>query len=120
MAACGGDDGSAEELCAALRADPTTVSLFEGFDPSDPARALDQLRTARVTLGELRDAAPSDVRDSLDAEIAYVQALIEGLEALDRTDAAAAVEVVREVTAEHPGVDDAAAELTAFATEHCT
>ncbi|MGH9274443.1 MAG: hypothetical protein ACRDZU_07335, partial [Acidimicrobiales bacterium] len=86
---------------------------------SDPVQALDQLRSARVTLGELRDAAPGELRDALDVEIAYVQALVDELQALDDTDAAAAVEVVRQVTAEHPDVDAAAAELSAYAAEHC-
>ena len=118
-AACSDDDGSAEELCAAIRRDPATLSVFSGFDPSDAGDALDRLRTARVSLGELRDAAPSEIRDDLDVEIAYIQALIDGLSSLEGTDAADAVEVVRQVTEEHPDVDGAAAELEAFSAEHC-
>ena len=117
---CSEDGGSAEELCAAVRRDPTTLSVFSGFDPSDASGALNRLRTARVSLGELRDAAPDEVRDDLDVEIAYVQALIDGLSSLEGTDAADAVEVVRQVTEDHPDVDEAAAELVAFSAEHCT
>ena len=118
-AACSDDEGSAEELCAAGRRDPTTLSGVAGCAPSGAADALDRLRTARVSLGELRDAAPSEVRDDLDVEIAYVQALIDGLSSLEGSDAADAVEVVRQVTEDHPGVDEAAAELEAFSTSHC-
>lgn len=117
--ACGGDEGSAEELCTALRANPGVASTFSGFDPSDQRQALEQLRSARVTLGELRDAAPGDVRDDLDVEIDYVQALIEGLEQVEDGDATAAVEVVRQVTAEHPQVPDASATLAAYSAESC-
>ena len=119
VAGCGGDEGSAKELCTALRANPGVAATFTGFDPSDPRRALEQLRSARVTLGELRDAAPGDVRDDLDVEIDYVQALIEGLEQVDDGDATAAVEVVRQVTAEHPQVPDASAALAAYSAESC-
>ncbi len=120
LAGCGGGNGgSAAELCAARRADTATASVFSGFDPSDTERALEQLRAARVTLGQLRDAAPGEVRDDLGVEIDYVQALIDALEALDGTDAAQAVEAVRQVTADHPGVADAAAALAAFEKASC-
>ena len=117
--ACSDDEGSAEELCATVRRDPTTLSVFSGFDPSDAPDALERLRTARVSLGELRDAAPDEVRDDLDVEIASIQALIDGLSSLEGTDAADAVEVVRRVTEDHPDVDEAAASLAAFADDHC-
>lgn len=119
LGACS-DEGSAQELCDAVRSDRSIAAVFAGFDPTDAERALDQLRTARVTLGELRDAAPEELRDDLAVEIDYVQALIDGLETVDRTDAAQSAEVVREVTAEHPDVDDAAAALAEFSQERCT
>ncbi|MEO7429911.1 MAG: hypothetical protein ABIY48_11085 [Acidimicrobiales bacterium] len=119
--ACGGGSkGSVAELCAAVRADRSTATVFAGFDPSDTERALTQLRAARVTLGELRDAAPSEVRDELSVEIAYVQAMIDGLKGLAAPDAAQSVEVVRQATADHPKVADAAAALAAFSKQHCT
>lgn len=119
LIACGGDEGSAEELCEAVRSEPSITSAFQGFDPTDTEEALEQLRGARVTLGGLRDAAPSEVRDDLTVEIDYVQALIEGLEGVDGRDAAATIAVVQHVTAEHPEVGAAAAELAAFAAETC-
>ncbi len=119
VSACGGDEGSAEELCNLMRTDRTISTVFAGFDPTDTERALEQLRAARVTLGELRDAAPDEVRDDLDVEIAYVQDLIDGLSAVEGGDAAEAVEVVRAITTEHGGVADAAAALTAFGDERC-
>jgi hypothetical protein len=119
LVACSGDEGSAEELCAAVRDDPTLTSTFTGFDPTDTDHALEQLRAARVSLGELRDAAPAEVRDDLTVEIDYVQALLEGIEGLDGRDSAETVAVVQQITSEHPDVDDAAASLAAFAAESC-
>ena len=119
LVACGGDDGSAEELCAAVREDPDVATAFKGFDPTDTDAALERLRGARVTLGELRDAAPAEARDDLTVEIDYVQALIEGLEEVDSDDIADVVAVVRKVERDHPEVAEAAANLAAFADSSC-
>ena len=118
--ACGGDEGSAEELCAAVREQPALTNAFAGFDTTDTERALEQLRAARITLGELRDAAPSEVRADLTVEIDYVQDLIEGLEAVDGRDTSVTVAVVQQITDEHPDVGQAAADLAAFADESCS
>lgn len=119
LVACSDDEGSAEELCAAVREQPGLTNAFAGFDPTDTEQALQQLRAARVTLGELRDAAPSEVRDDLAVEIDYLQALVEGLETVDGQDASETVALVRQITDDHPGVADAAANLAAFAAESC-
>jgi hypothetical protein len=113
------DEGSAEELCAAVRGETGRLDAFEGFDPTDTETALDQLRSARVVLGDLRDAAPAEVRDDLSVEIDYVQALVEGLEGVDGQDAEETVALVQRITDEHPQVAAAQAELTAFAEESC-
>lgn len=115
-----GDQGSAEKLCAAVRADPSASTVFADFDPSDAPHALEQLRAARVTLGELRRAAPKEVRGELDIEIAYVQDLIDGLSADKGLDASQAADIVRTITAKHPDVSTASATLEAYNTEHCT
>lgn len=121
LAACSdGEEGSAEELCAAVRAEPAASTLFASFDPSDAPRALELLRAARVTLGELRRAAPDAMRHELDIEIAYVQDLIDGLSADEVLDAVRAAEIVRAITAQHPDVAEASAALAAFSEEHCT
>lgn len=119
LVACRDGGGSVDELCEAVRSDRSTAAVFSGFDPSDTERALEQLRQARLTLGELRDAAPAEVRSDIDVEIAYVQALVDGLTALTEPEPAQSVEVFRQVTADHPGVSEAAAELASFSNEHC-
>jgi hypothetical protein len=119
LAGCTDDDGSAEALCQAVAEDSALTTTFQGFDPSDPEAALDQLRTARVSLGDLLDEAPDEVRDDLQVEIDYVQDLIDALELVEPGDAAEAARQVQVVTAAHPDVDDAAAELAAFAEREC-
>jgi hypothetical protein len=119
LGACSSDEGSAEELCAALRDNPSIATTFEGFDPTDVDGALEQLRSARVTLGELNDAAPAGVRDDLRVEIDYVQALVDGLQGVEPGDAAAAVAVVQQVTDDHPDVPGAASALDEFSATSC-
>jgi len=118
--ACSDDEsGSPEELCRALRAQPSLSATFSGFDPTDVPTALEQLRSARVTLGELREAAPSEVKDELTVEIDYVQALIDALEPLERADSAEVVAAVQAVTADHPDVEAAAETLSTYSEETC-
>ena len=116
---CSDDDGSAESLCHALAEEDGVASTFQDFDPSDPEAALDQLRTARVMLGDLLDEAPGPVRDDLQVEIDYVQALIEALELVEPGDATRAALQVHEVTEAHPDVDAAAITLAAYAEREC-
>jgi hypothetical protein len=118
VAACS-DDGSAEALCRAVAERDGLPATFRGFDPSDPDGALEQLRPARVALGDLLDAAPDEVADDLQVEIDYVQALIDALEEVEPGDAAAAALQVQAVTDTHPDVDEAAANLAAFAEREC-
>lgn len=116
---CAGEEGSIEELCAAWKAVPDAAGLFAGFDPSDAPRAVEQLSSARIVLQELRSAAPEGPREDLDVEIAYFDALIEGLAEVADHDAQRAAEVVSEITADHPEVADASARLTAFSETSC-
>lgn len=117
---CSDDGGSVEGFCETVREDTTVGAVFSGgFDPTDTDQALDQLRTARVTLGELRDAAPDEVRGALATEIDYVEALVEGLDGTAGEEPEAVVALVQRITDEHPDVGDAAAQLATFAQEEC-
>ena len=119
LVACSSGGGSAQSLCQAVGGLDDVSSAFAGFDPTDRDAALDQLRPARVTLGDLLAKAPAEVRDDLQVEIDYVQALIDSLAAADPGDPADAAERVRSVTEAHPKVADAAAALSAFTTREC-
>ena len=118
MAACNDDRGSVEALCDAV-AEADGFTALRDFDPTDPETALDQLRSARVTLGELLEDAPDEVRDDLQVEIDYVQALVDALEEVPAGDATESALRIQAVTDAHPGVDDAADNLAAFAEEEC-
>ncbi len=116
---CSSDEGSIEELCEAWRAVPDATTLFAGFDPSDAPKAKDQVAAGMAVLHELRDAAPKDARADLDLEIAYFEALVDALATLDGSDPEQAATVVASVTADHPGVADAAARLRSLTEESC-
>jgi hypothetical protein len=119
-AGCSDDEaGSPEELCGALGDGQAFSAAFEGFDPTDTDTALEQLRDARVDLGRLREAAPSEVRGDVTVEIDYVQGLIEALEEAGPSDPTAAVGAVRQVTEEHPDVQQAADRLEAWTESTC-
>ena len=119
LVACTEDDGSADELCTAV-AQSDVTSAFQGFDPTDPEAALEQLRATRVELGDLLDVAPDEVRDDLQVEIDYVQALIDALEDVPAGDATESALQIQAVTDAHPDVDEASANLAAFADEECS
>jgi hypothetical protein len=101
-------------------ADGGFEATLRDFDPTDPESALAQLRDARVTLGELYSAAPEEVRDELQTEIDYVQALIDALEDVPPGDATESALQVQSVTDAHPGVDEAAQRLAAFVERECS
>ena len=110
VGACAEDEGSAEELCAAVAEDGRHHQRSRASTRPTPRPRSTQLRDARVTLGDLLDAAPEEVRDDLQVEIDYVQALIEVLEDVEPGDATESALQIQAVTDAHPGVDEAAAE----------
>ncbi len=118
---CSDDDaGTSEELCALVGDGGSFTALFEqGFDPTDTERALAQLEAASVDLAELRAAAPSSVRDAIDAEVAYVDALLDVVEDVDPDDPAAVVNAVNGLDEERDAAEVAGLELQAFEAEHC-
>ena len=120
LVACTEDEGSADELCEAVAASDGITSTFQGFDPTDPEAALEQLRAARVELGDLLDVAPEEVRDDLQVEIDYVQALIDALEDVPPGDATESALQIQAVTDAHTDVPEASANLAAFADEECS
>ena len=66
------------------------------------------------------DEAPDEVRDVLQVEIDYLDALIDALEQVEPGDEAEAALQVQAGTAAHPDVDEAAAELAAYTAGECS
>jgi hypothetical protein len=114
----GGTERSVAALCAASSGSDLT-EVFDGFDPTDTERALDQLRDARLLLGELHAVAPDEPRDALSAEIAYLDALIDALETAPADDPTAAVAAVNGLDAEQAAANVASGELQAFEDANC-
>jgi hypothetical protein len=119
VAGCGDDGGDAEAFCPLVADRAGLAAMTEGFDPSDRDRALEQLRAIRVELGELRAAAPSEIRGDLDTQIDAAQGLIDALDAVPPGDPAAAVEAVRAAQAEMDGLPQATENLEAWTEQNC-
>ncbi len=121
VACSGGDDaGTAEELCSVVGDGRSFTALFDqGFDPTDTQRALSQLAAAKVDLDQLRRAAPSEVRDDLDAEIRYLDAVTGILRGEDPDDPAAVVAAINGLSEERSAAQVASLVLEEFQTEHC-
>ena len=96
------------------------TALFEqGFDPTDTQRALAQLEAAGVDLDQLRTAAPDEVRDAIDAERAYLDAVTEVIEPVDPDDPAAVVAGINALGEERAAAEVASLELRAFEQANC-
>ncbi len=121
VVACSGDDaGSVEELCSVVGDGRSFTALFDqGFDPTDTPRALSQLAAAKVDLDQLRRAAPSEVRDDLDAEIRYLDAVTGILRGEDPDDPAAVVAAINGLSEERSAAQVASLVLGEFQAEHC-
>lgn len=119
---CSDDDGgSAEELCSLVGDGRSYEALFaEGFDPTEPDRAVAQLRSAQVDLAALRVAAPSSLHGALDDEARYLAALLDAVSSADPDDPAAVVGAVNALDEERTAAEAAAAELSEFAEENCS
>jgi hypothetical protein len=121
VVACSDDDaGSAEELCSVVGDGRSFTALFDqGFDPTDTQRALSQLAAAKVDLDQLRRAAPAEVRDDLDAEIRYLDAVTEILRGEDPDDPAAVVAAINGLAEERSAAQVASLVLGEFQAQHC-
>jgi hypothetical protein len=121
VVACSDDDaGSAEELCSVVGDGRSFTALFDqGFDPTDTQRALSQLAAAKVDLDQLRRAAPAEVRDDLDAEIRYLDAVTRILRGEDPDDPAAVVTAINGLAEERSAAQVASLVLGEFQAQHC-
>jgi hypothetical protein len=121
IVACSDDDaGSAEELCSVVGDGRSFTALFDqGFDPTDTQRALSQLAAAKVDLDQLRRAAPAEVRDDLDAEIRYLDAVTRILRGEDPDDPAAVVAAINGLAEERSAAQVASLVLGEFQAQHC-
>ncbi len=122
VAACSDDGGgSATELCQVVGDGRSFADVFaNGFDPTDVERATAQLHAAQTDLEQLRAAAPAEVRDDLDAESAYLDAVLDVLAQGDPDDPAALVAGINGLTDQRSKAQVASLELQAFEAQHCS
>jgi hypothetical protein len=120
LGACSSGGGSTTELCRAASGGAFAEVFRQGFDPTDTARALAQLKTAAVDLDELHAAAPSAVRGAVTDELAYVRAVTKVLQRVDPDDEAEVVARINALTSERAAAQAASAKLTAYQSAHCT
>ena len=120
-AACSkGSGGSVAEVCAVLGDGRAYTALFDqGFDPTDTQRALTQLQAARVDLQQLREAAPKDLRDDIDAEADYLDAVLHVIDTVDAEDPAAVVAGINALESERSAAQVASLELRTFEETSC-
>jgi hypothetical protein len=93
--------------------------VFDEFDVTDPARAIQQLGTARDQLAELRDAAPGEIKDDLSVLIDLVERLREATQNVDPTKPESARAAIAPLTDDFAKADDADAELESFRRTNC-
>ena len=112
--------GSAEELCARRRRGRRRPPAFQGFDPTDPEAALDQLRAARVDARRparrRARGGPRRPRRWRSTTCRRSSTRSRSVEPGDATESALQIQAVTDA---HPDVDEAAANLAAFADEEC-
>ena len=111
--------GSAEQLCGIVGSGRFGELFQQGLDPTDTDRALAQLRAAAVDLGQLRDAAPSEVRSSVKDEMAYISAVTKVLQDVSPDTPAAVVNAVNALKAQRDKAEAASATLQGYQDAHC-
>ena len=111
--------GSPEAFCALVADRDRFEQIVDGFDPSDVARSLDQLRTARAELEPLLEEAPAEVREDLQIQADALDTLVEALTSVDPGDPSAAVEALRAAQTELDEVLGATMRLELWTREHC-
>jgi hypothetical protein len=119
--ACSGSSGgSVADLCSVVSSGSFTDLFQRGLDPTDTDRALAQMKAASVDLGQLHDAAPSEVRGAVQDEITYVDAVTKVLQDTDPGDPTAVVNAVNALKAQRNAAQAASTKLKAFQAAHCS
>lgn len=117
VAACSGDSGSAEELCARVDDDSQFERVLgDGLQLDDPDRAKEQLAGIDTQLRELRDSAPDELKDDLGVLIEAIGAISDAVDE-GSDDALAAAQ--RELDEKRSEIESANAELETFRQTTC-
>jgi hypothetical protein len=114
--ACGDDGGSEQAFCATARrfVDDNPASVFDRYDPADPASAAVLLREAGDRMQAWADDAPGEI----DGDVQVIADAAEQLAAAFESPSAAA-ERIDELETSFAAVETASARLTAFTQRRC-
>lgn len=115
---CSTDHGSQDAFCRQIRKVPPLASVISGFADDDPTELRTRLDDARTAYTDLRDAAPEDIRDDVDATVDLVDAVIDAV-AANGTDPEAVAAEVRSAVKLHPGAATSSTKVAAYAKQRC-
>jgi hypothetical protein len=119
-AACSsGPSGSVEEFCTLVKDEARFAGVLDEFDVTDSARAIEQLGTARDQLAELRDAAPSEIKDDLSVLIDLIEKLRKATQTVDPTKPESARAAIEPLKPDFTKADDADVALESFRRTNC-
>ncbi len=118
-ASCTDDGGaSAEAFCRELATAPSLDTVLTGYTAADEHDLADRLDDASDAYADVRDAAPSDIRDETGAVVDLVDEVL-GAVRDHHDDPEAVATRLRAAVAEHPDAQDASTTLVEWAAERC-
>lgn len=113
-AGCSDDGGSEEAFCATARrfAEDNPATVFDRYDPEDPAGAAALLRGEAERLRAWADEGPGDIDDDVDV---IAEAAIDLADAFEDPNTAEAGELAERFTE----VEDASVRVVAYVRDRC-
>ncbi len=116
LVACSDDGGSVEAFCATARrfAEDNPATVFDRYDPADPAGAADLLRAAGRDLRAWSDEAPGQIDDDVESIADAADELAAAFEAPSPSPDRRA-----ELAERFTEVEEASGRVTSYAREQC-
>lgn len=118
LTACGDDSGSEEAFCRQVTDLPPLDAAIDDFSEADATELGRRLSSTAEAYDALRDAAPDDIRGSVDEVVDLVDAILDAVEA-DAEDPEKVADALRDAVLEHPGAADASTRVVAYAADRC-
>lgn len=118
-AACSDDGGSTEAFCEQVAQVPSFRTIFDTYDPADPAAARGELDAAVEQLRALQDAAPGEVRDDVETVAGVAERLVQALGEIDPADPLSGLEGLDDLQADFDKVDEASTNVATYTQAQC-
>jgi hypothetical protein len=117
--ACSDSGGSKEAFCEQIAQVPSFRSIFDTYDPADPAAARAQLNAAVEQLHALQDAAPGEVRDDVETVADVAERLVKALGEIDPADPLSGLEGLDNLQADFDAVEEASTNVATYTQSQC-